>query len=173
MKPEKLFRRAYAKKQEAHWPLCLAAYYLSDKKRMADELLVVEQTVINYAKTYCLYKDLREWIRAEFCQWADAQVRELRELRAAVDYSKWLKVAERVYHIENPIELWQALDFLRAGADSSFRVFAAIVGGNNMTRTSAFKSAFNALRKALSFPMPKRDKRVLNKAMKIVEKRGK
>ena len=64
-----------------------------------------------------------------------------------------------------------ALNFLRAGMDTSARVFAGVISANDLTRTKAYTSLLNGIKKALTFPMPKREKRILQKAKAIAEKR--
>jgi len=169
-----LFEHGLLGKREQHWVMCFASYY-GNVQKLAQEHNLNEQTVRNYGKTYCLYKDLRDWVRFF---WTYAQVQELRQLRRDVDYSNWLQVAIRYYHEDasKRIELYQALDFLRAGTDTSARVFAGIVGGNEMTRVKAFTSAYNGIWKALvyfPFSMTKRERRIMKQALHIAEKRGK
>ena len=172
----KLFERGQSGKREGHWVMCFASYY-GNVQKLAQEHCKNEQTIRNYAKTYRLYFDLREWalyfLSGLHPRWL---TKEVRQLRHDVDYSNWFVVAERVYHEDEQIRIdfEQALDFLRAGMDTSARVFAAIVGGNDMTRTKAFTSALNGINKVLSyFPysITKRERRILNKAKAIVEKR--
>jgi hypothetical protein len=175
---ERLFRHAWGGKLEQHWVLCLSSYLMSANggvQKMAQEYGLHEQTIRNYGKTYLLYSDLREWARHFYTlRLVGQQIAELRQLRKDVHYSNWLLVAERVYHENESIRIGyeQALDFLRAGSDISARPFAAMIGANDLTRTKAFASALSGLMKALTFPMPKRDRRILKRAAKIVEKRG-
>ena len=174
--PVILFNRSWNGKQEQHWVLCFATYQMGKDgvERMAEMHLVDPQTIKNYAKTYSLYKDLREWTWDRYDGvWKRRNVKELRELRKEVRYSNWLRVSERVYHETNPIDLETALDFLKAGADTPARTFAAMVGGKDITRVGAFRAAINGIKKALSFPMTRQEKRILRKAMKIAEKRSK
>ena len=177
-KAERLFRRAWGGKQEQHWVLCFSSYLMSNNggvSKMSQEYGLHEQTIRNYGKTYLLYSDMREWSRHYYARrLVSRQIEELRQLRRDVHYSNWLIVAERVYHESETIRIGydQALDFLRAGSDMSARQFAAIIGANDLTRVKAFAGALSWLMKALAFQMPKQDRRILKRAVKIVEKRG-
>ena len=171
---ENLFRRAWGRKGESHWVLCLSSYLMRSNgsvPKMAQEYNLDPQTIHNYSKTYWLYTTLREWLWAYNPRYG---ILELRELRRDVHYSNWLKVAERVFHedTEKRIDVHQALDFLRAGTDTPARTFSAIVGGNELTRTKAYGALLSGVKKALTFPMPRKEKRILMKARAIAEKRG-
>jgi len=169
-----LFLRGQSGKREQHWVMCFASYY-GNVQKLAQENNRDEQTIRNYAKTYWLYMDLRGWAAMSWpVQYRQAQKRELIQLRRDVDYSNWLQVAIRVYHEEmsKRIGYEQALNFLRAGTDTPARTFAGIVGGNDITRVKAFTSAINGLKKALLFPMTRKEKRIMKKALEIAKKRG-
>ena len=177
MNTSKLFAHGWNGKTESHWVMCLAAYKMYNNggiEKVLQEYELHEQTVVNYAKTFWLYDDLRKWVAFAYPKKmiADGK-KELRELRRDVHYSKWNLVSVRYFHEdrEKRIDPETALNFLRAGMDTSVRVFAGVISANDLTRSKAFTSAANGLKKALTFPMTKRDKRILKKALLIAEKR--
>lgn len=187
--PRRLFRRAFARKQESHWPLCLGSWLVvglrdGQTADLAREIGVSNDSIEDWARTYGLYFALRRRMQRILCVISGRDpknrrryeteyrrnVSELRELRKELHYSKFLAVADawRAGRLTLP----GALDALRSGADGSVRQFQAFIGGGIVTRAKAYKSVERALIRALTFPMPKSDKRILHKALEIAKKRG-
>ena len=196
----RLFRNSFKKKQVVHWTMCLASYMVMEDKSLSVEMLEAEfdvkaDSIYNYAKTYRLYNALRRranricFVASGKCKTdddkryvkhiRDLQIKDLRELRKALVYSKWRVVAHAVFLKEadmkkggKKLTLSDALDALRSGADGGTREFAAYVSGTVITRTKTFKKLRYAIMGAMSFPMTKSDRRILMKALGVAKKRG-
>lgn len=188
---KKLFLASVQNKRTDHWKLCLASYYVVGLRDGSTDALARESdgvsvdSIEDYARTYRLYNAIRRRYDRLRCiargtahmEAADRVyyqvVRDLRDLRKVLHYTKWLIVANAVftgYKVRGGrkrLTLPQALDALKSGADGSTEMFAAYVAGSEISRQKAFRKAKKALESVLSYPLPHRKKQVFKKAYQM------